>query len=197
MDNRPRKLLASYRTTGFNAGLSKSNSASRSRGDPPPTSSSPAPMRISTRTISAWSSSTACVSCSRMPGTVDLPTDALQPVNASAARPVIRVHLPLMPRRYERKTADVPRIFLDPEGIRPPAPNRLLDLLRIPIAVERLLYQPSHFAVGGKTQRDDLSFAQLADAHACGFRQQLREPQALFETDHAVLHFERVEAHFE
>src|SRR5258708_2981784 len=113
-------------------------------------------MRISTRTMSALSSSMVLVTCSSGPEYDDLRPSS-HPARANRAKPASRI-LPLMPRRYGFRAGNVPEKFSNPEGVRSPALDGGFDLLGVPLAVERLLPQASHFAVGSKAQRNELLF---------------------------------------
>ena len=59
------------------------------------------------------------------------------------------------------------------------------------------LDQAGQFAVGRKTQRDQLSLSQFRGSRAERVLQQRSEPQSLFEADNSILSFQRVEARLE
>src|SRR5260370_37503398 len=97
----------------------------------------------------------ACVSCYRGPGAT---TRQAQPARNNRRKG--RTNRIVMPRQYGFEAGNVPEKSHS-KVIGAPDLDGLLDLLRIPLTVERLLCQSGQFCVGAKAQRDQLAFAQF------------------------------------
>ncbi len=74
-----------------------------------------------------------------------------------------------------------------PGIIRTPFCDGFLDVGATQLFIERALEESGQLSVRGKAQANDLRIRQFCDARAQRFRQDGRETNTLFHSDHAVL----------
>src|SRR5579864_8407807 len=77
--------------------------------------------------------------------------------------------------------------ILDPRIIRPPVDNSFLDVGAAELFIDRALEKRWQLSVRGKAQSNDLRIRQFRDARAQRLRQNGRETNTLFHTNHTVL----------
>src|SRR5690242_18383730 len=135
---------------GLHEGMLYPKSASSSFSDPPSTFSSPAPILISTRTISDLSRSIDLVSCCSAPLG---PASKLHPMRTTAASGAKIVRVMRCPcHRNTQREVWLFREFAASNSpvVRPPILDRLLDLLLSQFPSQRFFHQAREFPIGGE-----------------------------------------------
>ena len=96
----------------------------------------------------------------------------------------------MVTRRYRDCNSDAP-------VVRTPGLNRFLDIRPRKLFGERPLGQLSDLYIGCEAQGEELAFSEFRNARPRRLGQKRSQPQTLLQTNHAVLHAERVQPDLE